>query len=51
MRSREYLSIMTRLTRLDDSGRGGEGIFSSPLHPDRLWGRPSLNGNQIFPQG
>jgi hypothetical protein len=44
---------------LDDRGVGvrvpvGARILSSPLHPDRLWGSPSLlfNGYRwIFPEG
>jgi hypothetical protein len=44
---------------LDDQGVGvqvpvGSRIFSSPHHPDRLWGPPSLlcNGYQrLFPRG
>jgi hypothetical protein len=59
--SKEVLSLIIYLHGygLDDQGWGfhsqwGWELFSFSLHPDRLWGPPSLlcNGYQgLFPQG
>jgi hypothetical protein len=52
MRSRDNVASIVTSYGLDDQGVAirvlvGSRIFSSPRHPDRLWGPPNLLSNGV----